>query len=225
VTNPRTARPFPRRAVAPRAILCRAGGGTLVVVAPHPDDETLGAGSLIAAAVRAGIRVAVVALTDGGASHTSVRWPPAALGRLRRGELRRALARLGAGRAAVRHLGWPDGGVDHAGRALALRAVLTALAPAIVIAASPADHHPDHRAGWRLTVAALAGTRVPLIAYAVWSRAGGGRAAHGPIAAKLWAARAHRSQTSGYIADDPDGFRLTPALLRTFVRGAEAFAR
>ncbi len=40
-----------------------------VVVAPHPDDETLGCGVLIAAKRRLGAEVAVVFLTDGAASH------------------------------------------------------------------------------------------------------------------------------------------------------------
>ena len=36
-----------------------------VVVAPHPDDETLAAGGLIAALTSRGIPVTVVAVTDG----------------------------------------------------------------------------------------------------------------------------------------------------------------
>lgn len=208
-----------------RAVLCLAGRRCVVIVAPHPDDETLGCGLLIARAARAGARVAVVALTDGQASHPgSQRWPAAALGRLRRAELRRAMARLGAGAARCVFLGWPDGQVVHHGKALALRRVLRSLDPGVVIAASPADHHQDHQAGWALTCLALRGTGVPLIAYAVWSRTGGGAAARDPAkAAKRWAIAAHRSQTTDYIADDPRGFTLSPAVLATLIGEAENF--
>lgn len=41
------------------------GGQRLVVVAPHPDDEVLGCGGLIAAARAAGVPVLIIALTDG----------------------------------------------------------------------------------------------------------------------------------------------------------------
>ena len=41
----------------------------MIVVAPHPDDEVLGVGGLMSTAAAAGIRVSVVAVTDGGGSH------------------------------------------------------------------------------------------------------------------------------------------------------------
>lgn len=214
------------RALDAPAILHMAGDRCIVVVAPHPDDETLGCGLLIARAARRGARVAAVALTDGQASHPhSVRWPAAALGRLRRSEMRRAMARLGAGAARCAFLGWPDGKVAQAGNVLALRQVLRSLNPGVVLAASPDDHHPDHKAGWALTHAALRGTGVPLIAYAVWSRTSGGPNARDPaIAAKRWAVAAHRSQTSDYIADDPHGFVLPRPVHKILICGAERYA-
>ncbi|MEN2787272.1 PIG-L deacetylase family protein [Sphingomonas qilianensis] len=222
--NPRHSALF--RQTSAQAVLRLAGRRCIVVVAPHPDDETLGCGLLIARATRAGARIAVVALTDGQASHPgSRRWPAAALGRLRRAELRRAMARLGAAAARCVYLGWPDGQVAQRGKVGALRRVLQSLDPGVVIAASPADHHPDHKAGWARTRAALRGTGVPLVAYAVWSRTtGGGPAARDPgKAAKRWAIAAHRSQTSDYIADDPQGFTLSPAVLAALVDEAERF--
>jgi LmbE family N-acetylglucosaminyl deacetylase len=213
------------------AIIRAAGTRRLVVVAPHPDDETLGCGQLIAAAVRAGVRVAVIVLTGGEASHPgSRRWPSAALGRLRRAELRRALARLGAGGVAVRAMGWRDGHVAADGSALALRRVLTGLGAGAVVAASPRDHHPDHQAAWRLSTAATRGG-VALFSYAVWSRVGAGgprarariRARTRDRARKNWAVRAHRSQASDYIADDPSGFRLSAGDLASLTGEAEVF--
>ncbi|GMA87670.1 hypothetical protein GCM10025868_29200 [Angustibacter aerolatus] len=46
----------------------------LLVVAAHPDDETLGAGGLLAAAADAGVPADVVVATAGEASHPSL--PP-----------------------------------------------------------------------------------------------------------------------------------------------------
>ncbi len=223
MTNPRTRCSFP---IDPATIIRAAGSRRLVIVAPHPDDETLGCGLLIAAAVRAGVRVAVIALTDGDGSHPgSRRWPPAALGRVRRAELRRALARLGGTQAAVRFMGWHDGNVAAEGHALALRHVLTRLDAGVVVAASARDHHPDHQAGWALSVAATRGGGVALVSYAVWSRVdAGGPRVYRDVAAKRWAARAHRSQVGGYIADDPQGFRLTAGHLARFTGEAEVFA-
>lgn len=85
------------------------------MVAPHPDDETLGAGCLLHEAARLGARCAVICLTDGGASHPGSRlWPPERMARAREAELRAAVAALAPG-AAVAALGLPDGGLPEGG--------------------------------------------------------------------------------------------------------------
>ncbi|HEX2943304.1 MAG TPA: PIG-L family deacetylase, partial [Rhodopila sp.] len=50
-----------------------AGTGTCLILAPHPDDESLGCGGLIATAVAAGRAPLVVILTDGAGSHPNSR--------------------------------------------------------------------------------------------------------------------------------------------------------
>ena len=73
--------------VAPLEAL--VGDKGLVVVAPHPDDESLGCGGLIAEARRLGRAVRLVVVTDGCGSHThSALYPPERL-RGRGGGLRR----------------------------------------------------------------------------------------------------------------------------------------
>jgi LmbE family N-acetylglucosaminyl deacetylase len=45
------------------------GGAPFVVLSPHPDDETLGTGGLIADARATGQEVDVIVVTDGSGSH------------------------------------------------------------------------------------------------------------------------------------------------------------
>src|ERR1700683_1361707 len=49
----------------------RLGGGGLVVIAPHPDDESLACGGLIAEAYAQGRLVRVVIVSDGTGSQTT----------------------------------------------------------------------------------------------------------------------------------------------------------
>ncbi len=85
----------------------------LIVVAPHPDDETLGLGAMTAQLAASGVDVAVVSVSDGGAAEPDA---PSSqrtrLESLRRSELRKATGVLGI-RAPV-SLGLPDGRLaDH----------------------------------------------------------------------------------------------------------------
>lgn len=87
----------------------------LVVVAPHPDDEVLGCGGLLASLGGDTNSVVLVSVTDGEASHPDS-WTPEALRQTRISESRTALARL-----APRFAQWewhrlhlPDGAVQVA---------------------------------------------------------------------------------------------------------------
>src|ERR1700742_5149972 len=72
------------------------GSGTCLVLAPHPDDESLGCGGLIAACVAAGRDPLVAVLTDGTGSHPgSLAFPPDRLRTLRAQEVRAAVGHLG----------------------------------------------------------------------------------------------------------------------------------
>ena len=119
----------------------------LVVVAPHPDDEVLACGALIAMHARQGGEVRVVAVTDGEASHAEVSaLRPGELAVRRRAERLQGLARLGVGTPRVHALALPDGRVQaHAGALL--RGLLDALCPGDVVVSTCAfDGHPDHDA-------------------------------------------------------------------------------
>jgi LmbE family N-acetylglucosaminyl deacetylase len=97
-----------------------AAGARVLVVAPHC-DETLGAGGLIADAVRRGAQVSVAFVTNGDGFPMAVtrecrRLYPGpndyqAMARERQAEARQALARLGVPRERIYFLGYPDRGV------------------------------------------------------------------------------------------------------------------
>src|SRR4051812_36313606 len=71
--------------------------GRMLVIAPHPDDETLGAGGLIAAHRLRGCSVQVIAVTDGEASYSD--WPD--LGAVRAEEQMAALAEMGVEKESI----------------------------------------------------------------------------------------------------------------------------
>ena len=133
----------------------------LLVLAPHPDDETLATGNLIQAALSAGAQVRVIVATDGDNNPWPQRWlekrwriDPAARqrwGARRRGEVAQALARLGVAGQAIHCFGWPDQGLTDALMRDAqcedqLVAELLDFAPSVIAAPSLADLHPDHNA-------------------------------------------------------------------------------
>src|SRR5881394_1680154 len=76
-----------------------AFGPRVLVIAPHPDDETIAAEGLIAATVRDGGDVHVVVVTDGEAGVNRTR--AANLGAAREAETRAVLATLGVPDTAV----------------------------------------------------------------------------------------------------------------------------
>ncbi|WP_319419376.1 PIG-L deacetylase family protein [Pleurocapsa sp. FMAR1] len=85
---------------------------SILIVAPHPDDETLGCGGAIALLRQLNIVVKVLVVSDGTKSHpNSKTYPPPTLKKLREQESLAALAVLGVAPEAVTFLGMPDGAV------------------------------------------------------------------------------------------------------------------
>ncbi|QIG43351.1 bifunctional PIG-L family deacetylase/class I SAM-dependent methyltransferase [Nocardioides anomalus] len=142
----------------------------VVVVAAHPDDESLGAGGLLARASARGLESVVVVATDGEASHPdSTTHTASRLAELRRAEVERALARLHAGARLVA-LALPDGRLaDHQS---ALTTTLVELIGdgrrSLVVAPWRRDGHPDHEAAGRAAAAAAVRTAARLWEYPVW---------------------------------------------------------
>jgi LmbE family N-acetylglucosaminyl deacetylase len=142
----------------------------IVVVAAHPDDETLGFGATATMLAELGVRVQVVSATDGGASHpTHSLLQRHHLEQIRRSELHRAVGILGLPTPVS--LGLPDGElVTHEDRlADLLTEILATRPPGTWCAANwRGDGHPDHEAVGRAAAAATRRTGAVLIEYPVW---------------------------------------------------------
>ena len=137
-------------------------GDRLLIIAPHPDDESLATGGLIQRAVKIGAEVRVVFVSDGDNNPwpqrlLERRWRIGATGRERWGARRRAealaaLLVLGVPESSVVFLGWPDQGTTaallhaHEQSIAVLTREIEAWRPTVIAAPSPYDVHPDHNA-------------------------------------------------------------------------------
>lgn len=132
------------------------------MVAPHPDDETLGCGATIARKRAAGTTVVVVVCTDGRASSASELVSPSQLAGLRAAELVRACAALGVEQGDVVRLGHPDGALTDNEDDLVdqLAALCEEVSPDEVLVTSALDRHPDHRAANRAVRRLAASNRI-----------------------------------------------------------------
>lgn len=141
----------------------------LVVVSPHPDDETLGVGGIIATADAAGTPVLIISVTAGEAAPCETSTAQE-LADVRLHELDDALSRLVVGhRCQRRLLHLPDGDVaahvDEAAHSIAV-----ALHPGdVVLAPLPDDGHPDHDAVARAARIAAEHRNIELWSFPVWA--------------------------------------------------------
>ena len=156
------------RPVMPHLDLDRCPG--LVVVAAHPDDETLGFGAAASEIAAHGIDVHTVIASDGDRAWSDLApSEQAELAEIRRRESRCAAALLGL--AKPRFLGLPDG--DLAANEDHLADVLTEIlgdraAGTWCAATWRGDGHPDHEAVGRAAATAASRTGAVLLEYPVW---------------------------------------------------------
>lgn len=146
------------------------GGGRVVVVSPHPDDEVLGCGGLLFRARQLEMEIIVVAVTDGEACYPGDPvWTSEHLRATRPRELSAAMRQLGVDRRCIKALHIPDGGV--LARESELRARLTDLLHADdrVLVTWHADGHPDHEAAGRASVHAAASCGASVFGFPVWA--------------------------------------------------------
>lgn len=147
-------------------------GTRLLVVAPHPDDESIATGELIQQVRLAGGEVQILLLTNGDNNPWPQRWMERRIrigvderrrwGERRRAEVAEALGKLGVDAASLRPQGWPDMGVTTRLREAMDDSVAVILdrlddfRPTVLALPALGDHHPDHSAAHVLTRLAVA---------------------------------------------------------------------
>jgi LmbE family N-acetylglucosaminyl deacetylase len=212
----------------------------LVVVAAHPDDESLGAGGLIATAARLGVAVDIVCITDGEGSHPdSTTRTPQALAVIRAEEGSRAALALGVDGEHVHRLQMPDGGVGEHQDDVTTRLVEVVGdgQGTVIVAPWRRDGHPDHEGAGRAAAAAARRTGADLWEYPVWFWHWGHpdeapwtllhpfALDEAALQAKGAAIRAHASQVAPLSDLDGDQTLLPPELLAHFTDSPEHYLR
>ena len=220
--------------------------GTTVVFAPHPDDESLACGGMIALLRSMQIRVKVIFVSDGSLSHpSSKKYPAKQLVKLRHDEALAALHFLEVGEEEVSFLNMKDGsvpgkGMEGFGHAVnVVAAKLQRINPGTIILPWRRDTHKDHRACWQLVNDASSRLvqQALMLEYPLWlweRGTTGDLPANEEInirsvdiskflEAKKSAIHAHKSQVSLLIDDDPDGFWLSPEMISNFTGPKEIF--
>ena len=219
------------------------GGTPFVVLSPHPDDETLGAGGLIAQARATEQDVDVIVVTDGSGSHPrSIEYPRQRLVDLRYAEVHKAGLALGLPSDRITFLGLPDTAVPKSGPAFdnavekTLTVILRSKADTLFVTWEK-DPHCDHEASAELAKAVRRiCPALKLWAYPIWgwhlkptaeTDQPPAKAVRIDISEytdrKREAIDAHASQMTDLIGDDPDGFRFDQKSLAPFLGPYEYF--
>ncbi|MBL4678151.1 MAG: PIG-L family deacetylase [Mucilaginibacter sp.] len=218
-----------------------------LVLAPHPDDESLGCGGLIALLREQGSQVTIVVTTDGSQSHpNSIRFPENLRVELRKKEIILALSILGVEKNDIYFLNGRDSGLpypDMPGFSAfkeQISSIIEKVNPQLCLVPYELDPHCDHRATWQMLNAALAdvdNNGITVWEYPIWlyhlaqpadiPDPGNGELLYLEISKyierKKAAISAHVSQVTKLISDDPTGFMLSENMIDGFLTGKEYF--
>lgn len=211
-----------------------------LVIAPHPDDESLGCGGLIASLRKSGIRVHVIFTTDGSMSHPdSQNTTPIGRCKMREQEAIAALNVLGVAEKFVSFFRGKDSALPareekgFAGYVAQMKGIIDSVQPGLVLVPYEFDPHRDHRASWQITCEALAEyPEVAIWQYLIWLYTLGkdqdiepltnipGGIQYLPISTfkkvKRNAIQQHNSQLDLEVFQDPTGFVLEEKVLQNF---------
>ena len=165
-----------------RLIYCRPmalSQKSAMVFAPHPDDETLGCGGMLALKGEQGSPVSVVFLTDGQGSHRNhPRITPDQLKSIRHQEAVEALTILGVSLKHIHFLGRIDGHLPNLSQTEYQETVdqivhlLCTFRPQEAYVPYRHDCNQDHEAAYLLVQAAIsrAGLAIDVLQYPIWSK-------------------------------------------------------
>ena len=217
---------------------------TCLVLAPHPDDESLGCGGLIALLREKDKEVFVLFITDGSLSHpNSKQYPPEKLAALRKEEALRALAMLNVPGGNVFFFNKKDGALPADGEpqfeqnANQLHLLITLLRADLLLVPYEKDPHRDHRAAAQMLKSAAQKIHrsFRVLQYIIWLHERGEESDMPSddtlrfvditryLSKKDEAIRQHQSQTTNLITDDPEGFTLSPEVLSHFAIAKEYY--
>lgn len=191
-----------------------------VVVAAHPDDEVLGVGGLMAMLAARGVRLRVIAVTDGEASH-----PGQDVTARRIAETAAALEHIG--HCEVVRLRLPDTGVRDDELAPLLRDLVYGFD--VCLAPWEGDVHADHEAAGRAALAC----DIPVLRFPIWTwhwarpadpRLPWNQAVRAPLPSEMAARKraAISCFTSQFEGPDPI---LPPEIVEHFTRPEEVLFR
>ncbi len=140
----------------------------VLVIAPHPDDETLAAGGFIAAQRLSGQEVTIAAVTNGENAYSN--FP--GLAELRAQEQTKAVRRLGVDESKILRFGLPDSSVAAHKEDLVSLLLPLASAKTHIVAPWQHDFHPDHEVCGcaAAQVARLTGARITYYFFWTWHR-------------------------------------------------------
>jgi LmbE family N-acetylglucosaminyl deacetylase len=138
----------------------------LIIVAPHPDDETLGAGGLIHTWTSVhNLPVTIVSVTDGEAARPEV----SGLAATRRRELGAACQDLAPQGIHIVHLGLPDGRVSEHSNELIAEIERVIAGEATIVAPFEGDGHPDHNSTAHAAREVARDHGMLLVQYPIWA--------------------------------------------------------
>ena len=141
----------------------------MVVIAPHPDDEILGVGGLIAAQRSRGVDVTVVAVTDGENAYPDAAHESTRLGMERKREQTEALRCVGVSEDKIVRLQIPDSNVMAHLPELMERLSLWISPHTHLLAPWRGDFHPDHKACGLVAESVAQTTGALLTSYFFWT--------------------------------------------------------
>lgn len=198
-----------------------------LVVAPHPDDEAIGCGGLVARSTAAGEEVAAVFLTSGELGLEELATEKARA--VREAEAEEAAQILGL--SSLTFLRQPDWFLARAAARAAngLRRLLARAAPSRLLIPHLDEAHPDHAATAAIVQRALGDLREPIQVqtYEVWTPMTSFEVVEdvsAVMATKLAAVRAYRSQLGQFSYDDAvEGLNRFRGALAAHCRYAEVY--
>ncbi|MCL7945387.1 PIG-L deacetylase family protein [Marinobacter sp. ATCH36] len=216
--------------------------GPVLIASPHPDDETLGCGGLIARCAEIACPVSVLSMTNGEGSHPGDTAWQEKLGNIRKREQHRALKALGLKEPDIISLGLSDGGMEQLTGAMyervvaviqdviQSRSIRTVFVPAID------DRHADHQQTARFVTEAVATLSVAhFFSYQIWppeqrpTQVTANEVEYclnisDIVGVKHRAIRKHQSQLAPIDSAHTEGFRMPQELLKEKLKAHESYA-